>query len=464
MNSKYILTAICIITCFSLLAGRKLSSLDDFRDVEIMTISEQGIHITHRSGACVVTENGLSENGRILLKKELDELRQLQEQQRLRQEEHTLKVKLAIQNSQTVDNLELALKILQKAENEFKQASNRDQLLQEIEQKKEKISEFQKEKLNNVITLFDQKNYTDALEILQPIAQQGNAHAQFLLGVFYEHGYAVDKDEKIAFQWYYKSASQRFPQAQHNLAVMYSDGKFVKKNEREAFNWLWKAANQGFSISQLGLATAYANGKGVKKDFAKAMEWGKKAADQNLSSAQLFLGKLYSSVEGGGKYAEAVKCYQEAIKQGNSEAMIALAMCYRSGVGVPQSEKIARQWYQEAISSGNEESRKTAQSHLRYMDEKKKETNTLHAAAAKGDARAQKYLANHYYNNDQISIAVQWYERAGHGGDVEAQYLAGRCYQEGSGIPRNTAKARYWYSKAAANGDQDAIRALKYLQ
>lgn len=41
-------------------------------------------------------------------------------------------------------------------------------------------------------------------------------------------------------------------------------------------------------------------------------------------------------------------------------------------------------------------------------------------------------------------------------GDTASQYNLGRMYYEGVGTEKDIAKAVYWYTKSAANGDSDA--------
>ena len=76
-------------------------------------------------------------------------------------------------------------------------------------------------------------------------AQAGNANAQYNLGVLYDTGVGVSKDEKEAVKWYTKSAEQGFARAQSFLGVCYYKGKGVEKDEKESVKWLTKGAAQG---------------------------------------------------------------------------------------------------------------------------------------------------------------------------------------------------------------------------
>ena len=53
-----------------------------------------------------------------------------------------------------------------------------------------------------------QKDYSAAFSKFSVLAQHGNATAQFNLGAFYLNGQGVQRDEKQAYEWFAKSATQ----------------------------------------------------------------------------------------------------------------------------------------------------------------------------------------------------------------------------------------------------------------
>ena len=74
-------------------------------------------------------------------------------------------------------------------------------------------------------------------ETWQKRAKQGNADAQFVLGVMYNLGEGVLQDYKQAVYWWKKSAEQGNALAQHKLGVQYAKGQGVKKNILKAHMW-----------------------------------------------------------------------------------------------------------------------------------------------------------------------------------------------------------------------------------
>lgn len=85
---------------------------------------------------------------------------------------------------------------------------------------------------------------SDFRENLQAAAQ-GNAAAQFNLGVMYENGQGVRQDYVQAVQWYRKASEQGDAQAQFNLGGMYAEGRGVRQDLALAQEWYGKACQNG---------------------------------------------------------------------------------------------------------------------------------------------------------------------------------------------------------------------------
>jgi len=52
------------------------------------------------------------------------------------------------------------------------------------------------------------RDYTSALRLIRPLAEQGDANAQYNLGVFYDNGLGVPQDKVRAYMWFNLSAAQ----------------------------------------------------------------------------------------------------------------------------------------------------------------------------------------------------------------------------------------------------------------
>jgi len=78
-----------------------------------------------------------------------------------------------------------------------------------------------------------------------PLAEFGDAEAQFNLGVMHDEGAGIQQDLAAAAAWYHKAAQQGFVDAQANLGMMYYHGHGVPRDHGEAARWFQEAASQG---------------------------------------------------------------------------------------------------------------------------------------------------------------------------------------------------------------------------
>ncbi len=86
--------------------------------------------------------------------------------------------------------------------------------------------------------------YEEALKELLPLVEQGDAEAQYNLGILYRDGLGIKQDYKMAVALFGKSAEQGFVDAQYNLAVLYGEGKGVEQDFTRAVALYRKAAEQ----------------------------------------------------------------------------------------------------------------------------------------------------------------------------------------------------------------------------
>ena len=100
----------------------------------------------------------------------------------------------------------------------------------------------------------------------KPLAEQGNAFAQYYLGMMYEYGQGVEQDYGQALAWYWKAADQGNADAQSKLGLMYSKGRGVAQDYGQALAWHRKAAEQGNADAQYNLGVKYQFGRGVPQN------------------------------------------------------------------------------------------------------------------------------------------------------------------------------------------------------
>ena len=153
-------------------------------------------------------------------------------------------------------------------------------------------------------------DYATALRLLRPLAIQGDALAQSLLGLLYSKGKGVPQDYVEAAKWYRLSAIQGYADAQTSVGMMYVMGLGVPQDYAEAAKWYRLAANQGKPDAQTLLGGMYYNGAGVAQNYAEALKWYRLAAAQGDARAQNNLGLMYDKGQGVPQdYVEAHKWF-----------------------------------------------------------------------------------------------------------------------------------------------------------
>ena len=113
-------------------------------------------------------------------------------------------------------------------------------------------------------------DFAHAIYIVRPLAEEGDARAQFRLGVMYADGIGVDKNYKEAFKWYRLAAATGNSGAQRNIGIMFELGQDVEQNYKEALKWYRMSAEKGDIEAQWRYGNMYYFGNGVAKNYEEA--------------------------------------------------------------------------------------------------------------------------------------------------------------------------------------------------
>jgi hypothetical protein len=137
------------------------------------------------------------------------------------------------------------------------------------------------------------RDRTFDLEATRAKADQGDAEAQFALGLKYGWTDSEEEDFEQSAHWYRKAADQNHSLAQFNLGLMYAKGEGVPQDDAQAMAWIRRAAHQGDAGAQFNLGTRYhrASVWGVQLDAleprVEAYKWLQLAATQGyMGSAE----------------------------------------------------------------------------------------------------------------------------------------------------------------------------------
>jgi hypothetical protein len=120
--------------------------------------------------------------------------------------------------------------------------------------------------------------YASALRLARPLATDGDARAQSLLGLLYYRGQGVRQDQSEAVKWFRQAADQDDVVAQFHLGVMLAKGQGVPQDDVEAANWFRRAADLGDAQAQYNLGLYYAKGEAGEPDNVSAHMWFNLAA------------------------------------------------------------------------------------------------------------------------------------------------------------------------------------------
>jgi TPR repeat protein len=157
-------------------------------------------------------------------------------------------------------------------------------------------------------------DYATALREWEPLAEQGNAFTQYLLGLMYDKGQGVPQDYKTAVKWFSLAGEQRDALAQYLLGLMYAKGRGVTQDYKTAVKWYTLAAGQGSSAAQSNLGVMYAFGKGVQKNYVLAHMWGNISASNGEKSGAK-LRNDFEKIMTPSQIAEAQKLARECVRK-----------------------------------------------------------------------------------------------------------------------------------------------------
>ncbi len=141
-------------------------------------------------------------------------------------------------------------------------------------------------------------------------------------------------------------AGQGDARAQYNLGVMYENGDGVVQDYKEAVKWYRLAAEQGIAEAQTELGFFHFTGKGVVQDYKEAVKWYRLAAVQGYAEGQYRLGLVVQDDK------EKVKWYRLAAEQGHAGAQYNLGIMYDGGVGIVEDNVMAHMWINIAGKNG----------------------------------------------------------------------------------------------------------------
>ena len=138
----------------------------------------------------------------------------------------------------------------------------------------------------------------EAAERLERLAEDGDVHAQYIIGTAYRDGGLLIPDTVKAQKLLERAAEQDLDAAQYALGKLYLSDDADVHDPAKGIYWLKRSADNGNDYAAYRLGKEYLSGKNVSKDAAAAVGYLWQAANNGNAYAQYLLGKLYLMGEG----------------------------------------------------------------------------------------------------------------------------------------------------------------------
>ena len=282
-----------------------------------------------------------------------------------------------------------------------------------------------------------------AMPQLLPIAQQGDAEAEYMVGEMYMFGYSVyvPREEKLGFSYIEASAQHGYWLAEDVLGQRYVQGRGVPVDTCRALQYFQAAANSN-PIAGNELGNMYKDGLCIKRDLNLARDWYQKAAQAGSKDATQNLKNLRLEPDGGSKselahaadlvmkdeWLRALPILNSLADRGVVAAQDQLGWSYLYGRGIKANPGQAFRWFGKA--------------------------------ADQGDSYAQAMMGICFELGQGVTPdqekAFQWYRRSADQKSGVGYFYLARAYEFGIGTRRNVMQARHFYYQAALQGNPRA--------
>lgn len=133
-----------------------------------------------------------------------------------------------------------------------------------------------------------QGDYAKGVREWRPLADAGDADAQFNLGQAYKLGRGVPVDIAAALEYYRKAAVQGHARAEDNYGLLL----FQQNQRQQAMPWLERSAERGEPRAQYLVGTALFNGDLLSRDWVRAYALMSRAAATGLPQARSALAHM----------------------------------------------------------------------------------------------------------------------------------------------------------------------------
>jgi len=102
------------------------------------------------------------------------------------------------------------------------------------------------EDIDDAVEAMRSGDFAEAYCIMRPLAESGDADAQYNIGWMYLNGYGLRVNDSLALEWWHKASGQGHTDASFSIGMLYSLGEGeVPKDEDKAIDFYLLAAEDG---------------------------------------------------------------------------------------------------------------------------------------------------------------------------------------------------------------------------
>lgn len=260
---------------------------------------------------------------------------------------------------------------------------------------------------------------------------------------------ASPKTESKPLSTLAQQAQQGDAQAQYRLGMAHKTGSGAPRDVRAAFGWFVLAGGAGdVAAAAVEAARAAELGTGTKKNLAEAARWWHRASELGDEPAKARFVDLVLTGQirtlGGTAGADWIEA---AADEGDARAPLILGEAYELGLGVLPNVGKALYWYRAAAFLGDSDARYRLGRYLLLLP-------------GVIDVREDGSVD---VSRPGMVEGERWLEAAALQGNADAQMLLGRAYGDGIDLPADFVLARRWLEAAAWQGSTDALVSLARL-
>jgi len=331
------------------------------------------------------------------------------------------------------------------------------------------------------------------VERLRALAGNGNKEAMLQLGNCYLTGRGTDKNPKLAYAEFLKAADSGSLEGMFETARCMLYGVGITKHPALGMKWLKKAAdgNHREAIAELSeqCLMQYFDNEKVAREVRK---WSERGIELGNARCRRVMGFCYQfGIALTADPKKAFQCYTQALRDGDANSAVNVALCHRDGIGTAINEKQALLILQKAATGSNALAIHHFAANLDELVLKRDEQRRLHdplgfqkrVSRGKLDDEYKKEVVRQLERAVELKctdsmnlLAIKKFLGQGCKKDEAAAYelalkseragnrdgicLLGECYEHGIGIAPNSRRAASLFGRAAKMGS--AIAQYRY--